>query len=178
MTCLPTAASPPVIECTRPTLMTSCAQALWGVPSSTAIAIAIAVTRNDLSIDFLPWTDLCHLRWASLVAPPDRLKPERCALKIALMRWISNVYLRGADQARLCAGRAIPSRIKPCPQGRVPGGIVESSGRARRARQGWCPRTGTLGGALAAIGSVDGRLARPWRSRPRDRGRGEGKPVL
>src|SRR5262249_31412900 len=55
MTCLPTAASPPVIECTRPTLMTSCAHAPLRAPSSTAIAIA--VTRNDLCMSFLPWTD-------------------------------------------------------------------------------------------------------------------------
>src|SRR5215813_57695 len=71
------------------------------------------------------------------------------ALKIALMRWISNVYLRGADQARLGAGRAMPSRIKPCPQGRVRGGIVGRFGEGASRQARLAPSTGTLGGALA-----------------------------
>src|SRR5262249_23547787 len=63
-TCLPTGASPPVIECTRPTLTTSCAQASGGAPSSTEIAVA--VTRNHLSIGFLPSRGLCDF-WGNVV---------------------------------------------------------------------------------------------------------------
>src|SRR3974390_2745896 len=120
MACLPTAARPPVIECTRPTLMTSCAQALWGAPSSTAIAIAL--TRHDLSIGVLPWFFLSVFFLGRIFATrgqfggaPARPKPERCAPQDRTDAVDFQRLLAGADQARSRARRAIHSRIKPCP---------------------------------------------------------------
>src|SRR5262245_37203803 len=139
MTCLPTAASPPVIECTRPTLMTSCAPALWGAPSSTAIAIT--VTRNVLCIGFLPLTDLLPLApgefgGAAAGCSPSDARTQGRTDAVDFQR-----LLAGTDWPRGHSGRTIPSHVKPCPGG----GLAEEFVAARQAWPPPPPRTWRTG---------------------------------
>jgi len=85
---------------------------------------------------------------------PDPLKPERCALKIALMRWISNAYFGVWTKRDRALARPI-TRIAPW----------LGTGRVRRHTRLVAPRR-SWDGALAGTGSVDGRLASPAAASP------------
>src|SRR5215472_11156607 len=106
MICLPTGASPPVIECTRPTLTMSCARASGDAPSRSEIAVT--VTRNHLSIGFLPSTGLCDLqgnvvgRFRGGIVLVQHLEERLCLLQLRRVKSLGEPAVDGPAERLTC----------------------------------------------------------------------------